>query len=99
MQAVKASLSKSKRRYPALRAVTPCVSLEKRKKVFAFGKNDRGQLGVGGVFDGKEREEGTLIAFDETVAEEDVVIVDGATGRESTVLISSNGDAVLQRKN
>ena len=50
------------------------------KRVFAFGKNDRGQLGVGGVFDGKEREEGTLIAFDEKVAEEDVVIVDGATG-------------------
>ena len=68
------------------------------KKVFAFGKNDRGQLGVGGVFDGKEREEGTLIAFEETVAEEDVVIVDGATGRESTVLISSNGDAYYSGK-
>ena len=57
------------------------------KRVFAFGKNDRGQLGVGDAFDGKEREEGTLVAFDESTRtgeerEEDVVIVDGATGRE-----------------
>ena len=73
------------------------------KRVFAFGKNDRGQLGVGVAFDGKEREEGTLIAFDESTRteeerEEDVVIVDGATGRESTILISANGDAYYSGK-
>ena len=73
------------------------------KRVFAFGKNDRGQLGVGDAFDGKEREEGTLVAFDESTRtgeerEEDVVIVDGATGRESTILISANGDAYYSGK-
>ena len=73
------------------------------KRVFAFGKNDRGQLGVGVAFDGKEREEGTLVTFDESTRteeerEEDVVIVDGATGRESTLLISANGDAYYSGK-
>ena len=70
------------------------------RKVFAFGKNDRGQLGIGGAFDGKEREEGTLIAFEsrEEEEEEDVIIVDGATGRETTLLISANGDAYYSGK-
>ena len=73
------------------------------KRVFAFGKNDRGQLGVGDAFDGKEREEGTLVTFDESKRtgeerEEDVIIVDGATGRESTILISANGDAYYSGK-
>ena len=73
------------------------------KRVFAFGKNDRGQLGVGVAFDGKEREEGTLVVFDESTRteeerEDDVVIVDGATGRESTILISANGDAYYSGK-
>lgn len=73
------------------------------KRVFAFGKNDRGQLGVGVAFDGKEREEGMLVVFDESTRteeerEDDVVIVDGATGRESTILISANGDAYYSGK-
>ena len=72
------------------------------KRVFAFGKNDRGQLGVGDAFDGKEREEGrSLLSMNQQEREkkeEDFVIVDGGRERIDHSHQRKRG-RVLQRKN